>query len=300
MIYTITLNPALDYVIQVDHFETGRINRIKKEDIFFGGKGINVSCILKELDHPSCALGFIADFTGQALKSGLEQMNIYTDFVEVEKGRTRINVKMKTDNETEINGTGPQITDIDFQQLISKVKTFKKGDTLIISGNIPSSLNNDSYQKILQNVSNEVRIVVDAEKELLLKTLQFNPFLIKPNRDELNEMFNKRCESDDEIVECAKKLQEKGAKNVLVSMAGDGSILVDENGNVHHCGVAKGEVVNSVGAGDSMVAGFIAGYLNTKDYQYAQRLGTACGSATAFHSGLATKEQIYELLETLK
>jgi len=299
MIYTVTLNPALDYVIQVDHFKTGQINRNKTENIYFGGKGINVSCILNELGFSTTALGFIAGFTGKALSDGLNNMGIVSDFIEVQKGMTRINVKMNSDEETEINGTGPLIDESDFETLKDKVRSLTSEDTLILSGSIPSCMQSDTYEKIVECLNDDVRLVVDAEKDLLLRILKYKPFLIKPNNIELGDMFGVKLNSDEEIVCYAKRLQEKGARNVLVSMAKDGAILVDEEGNVTKQGVAKGTVVNSVGAGDSMVAGFLAGYLQTKDYAYALKLGTACGGATAFHSGLATKEEIDEVLETL-
>ncbi|MGI6510965.1 MAG: 1-phosphofructokinase [Catenisphaera adipataccumulans] len=299
MIYTVTLNPALDYVIQVDHFRSGVINRTKTEHIFYGGKGINVSCILNELGCSSTALGFTAGFTGQELHRGLTELGIRTDFITCQEGMTRINVKMKSDEETEINGKGPQVTETEFQSLIEKAKQLSEGDWLILSGNIPSSMRSDAYHQILENTPAGVHIVVDAEKDLLLRVLNYHPFLIKPNAEELGQMFDKQLSSDAEIVHYAKELQHMGARNVLVSMAGDGSILVDEKQNVHKMGVGKGTVVNSVGAGDSMVAGFIAGYLKTHDYAYAQKIGTACGSATAFHSGLATYDQIQEVWRML-
>ncbi|MDO4467807.1 MAG: 1-phosphofructokinase [Bacillota bacterium] len=299
MIYTVTLNPALDYVIQVDNFKAGQINRNKKEDIYYGGKGINVSCILNELDIKTTALGFIAGFTGKALEEGLNKLGIDTAFITVPKGMTRINVKMKSDEETEINGMGPTIEEADFEFLLEQVKTLKKGDTIIISGNVPKCMSSDTYERIISCLDKEVNLVVDAEKDLLLKVLKYRPFLIKPNNIELGEMFGREIRSDFDVIHYAKKLQEQGARNVLVSMAKDGAILVDENGVVSIQGVAKGEVVNSVGAGDSMVAGFIAGYIKTNDYAQALKLGTACGGATAFHSGLATREQIEEVLSTL-
>ncbi|MDD7280598.1 1-phosphofructokinase [Floccifex sp.] len=299
MIYTVTFNPALDYVIQVDHFKTGQINRNKSEKIVYGGKGINVSCILNELDIKSTALGFIADFTGKALENGLEQLGIATDFIEVKQGMTRINVKMKSDEETEINGMGPIICQEDFDCLLNKVKQLKQGDLLILSGNIPSCLKADAYQRVIENLNEGVNFVIDSEKDLLMKTLSYHPFLIKPNNLELQEIFSIQFENENQIIECAKKLQEMGAKNVLVSMAKDGAILVDEKGTIHKQGICKGKVVNSVGAGDSMVAGFIAGFIQTKDYDYALKLGTACGGATAFQSGLATKEQIQEAIDSL-
>lgn len=299
MIYTLTLNPALDYVIQVHDFKPGQMNRNTKENIYYGGKGINVSCILHELNIESTALGFIAGFTGKALQDGLFNKGIHTDFIEVEKGMTRINVKMKSNEETEINGMGPVIEPKDFMNLLKKIKKLQKGDMLILSGNIPSSMKSDSYEKIIEVLNPEVNLIVDAEKDLLLKVLKFHPFFIKPNHLELEEMFDIKIQSEEEIIYYAKKLQELGARNVLVSRAKDGAILVDEKSNVYTQGIAKGTVVNSVGAGDSMVAGFIGGYLQTKDYAAALKLATACGGATAFHSGLATRDEIIEAYQTL-
>ena len=299
MIYTVTLNPALDYVIQVDHFKAGQINRNKTENIYFGGKGINVSCILRELGIPSTALGFTAGFTGKALSDGLSAMGIVSDFIHVENGMTRINVKMKSDEETEINGTGPVISERDFEVLKGKLRQLTKEDIVILSGSIPSCMQSDAYENMITCLPEGVRLIVDAEKDLLLSILKYRPFLIKPNHLELGEMFGTQITNEDEIVFCAGKLQEKGARNVLVSMAGDGAVLLDGNGNVSRMASAKGTVVNSVGAGDSMVAGFLAGYLKTGDYGYALKLGTACGGATAFHSGLAVKEEIEEVLRTL-
>lgn len=299
MIYTVTLNPALDYVIQVDHFKTGQINRNRTESIYYGGKGINVSCILRELDTESTALGFIAGFTGKALKDGLTSMGIHTDFTEVKTGMTRINVKMKSDEETEINGTGPLITENDFDIFLEKIRNLREGDTLILSGSIPSCMGADTYERIIESLTAKVSLIVDAEKNLLMKILKYRPFLIKPNNIELGQMFDTVIGSDEEIIYYARKLKELGARNVLVSLAKDGALLVDEQNQIHRMGVAEGTVVNSVGAGDSMVAGFLGGYMKTKDYDYALKLGTACGGATAFHSGLATKEEIEEVLNTL-
>lgn len=299
MIYTVTLNPALDYVIQVDHFKTGQINRNRTESIYYGGKGINVSCILRELDTESTALGFIAGFTGKALKDGLTSMGIHSDFTEVKTGMTRINVKMKSDEETEINGTGPLITENDFDIFLEKIRNLREGDTLILSGSIPSCMGADTYERIIESLTAKVSLIVDAEKNLLMKILKYRPFLIKPNNIELGQMFDTVIGSDEEIIYYARKLKELGARNVLVSLAKDGALLVDEQNQIHRMGVAEGTVVNSVGAGDSMVAGFLGGYMKTKDYDYALKLGTACGGATAFHSGLATKEEIEEVLNTL-
>ena len=226
-------------------------------------------------------------------------MGIHTDFTEVEDGFTRINVKLKSDEETEINGRGPQIEPADFESFLQKIRTIQKGDILILSGSIPSCMAGDTYEQIIQNLDSGVRVVADAEKDLLLKILKYRPFLIKPNNIELGDMFDTVLKTDDEIIACARRLREQGAVNVLVSRAKDGALLVDENDQVHTIGVAKGTVVNSVGAGDSMVAGFLGGYLKTGDYAYALKLGTACGGATAFHSGLATSEQIEEVLKSL-
>ena len=227
-------------------------------------------------------------------------MGIHTDFIEVQKGMTRINVKMKSDEETEINGMGPVIEKVHFDALLKKIHSLKKGDLLILSGNIPSSVQSDAYEKVIEQLNEDVDFVIDAEKDLLMKTLPYHPFLIKPNNLELQEIFGVTFETEEQIIDCAKKLQEMGAKNVLVSMAKDGAILVDENGNVYKQGVCKGNVVNSVGAGDSMVAGFIAGVLKKKGYKEALKLATACGGATAFHSGLATYDQILDAMKTLE
>jgi 1-phosphofructokinase len=286
-------------VIQVDHFQTGQINRNKSENIYYGGKGINVSWILQELGIQSTALGFIAGFTGKALQAGLIKQGIQTDFIEVEKGMTRINVKMKSDNETEINGIGPFIEETDFNKLIAKAKQLAKEDILVLSGSIPSCLPDTAYETLITCLDKDVKFVVDAEKGLLSKILKYKPFLIKPNKQELADLFKVELESEEQIVHYAKKLKEEGAINVLVSLAGDGAILVDENNRVHVRKAAKDAIVNSVGAGDSMVAGFLAGYLKKQDYGHALKLGTACGGATAFHSGLATKKQIETVFKAL-
>jgi 1-phosphofructokinase len=267
--------------------------------MFFGGKGINVSIVLNELGIKSRTLGFTAGFTGEAIENGLRSMGIDADFVRLEKGNSRINVKIKANEETEINGQGPHIDDNALAALFEKLDNLKDGDTLILAGSIPNSLPSDIYEKILQRLSDRnIKTVVDATKDLLLNVLKYKPFLIKPNNHELGEMFGIKLSTIEEIEEYARKLQEKGARNVLISMAGDGALLVDENDKTHISGVCKGVVKNSVGAGDSMVAGFVAGSLDG-DYEYALKLGTAAGGATAFSDGLATKEKITELLNTL-
>lgn len=300
MIYTVTFNPAIDYVMKTDCIKQGETNRSKQEEIYFGGKGINVSVVLKELGVDSCALGFIAGFTGKALADALGNKGITTDFVTLQNGFTRINVKLKGSEETEINGCGPEIDEDALGELFGKLGKLGKDDTLVLAGSIPSSLPSDIYEKIMLTLVNKsVRFVVDASGKLLRDTLKYKPFLIKPNKAELSGLFGKTLETDKEIIECAKKLRDEGAINVLVSMAGDGSVLIDENGNVHRAGAPKGTVINSVGAGDSMVAGFIAGYSETGDYGYALRLGTAAGSATAFSRDLASREKIDEILKEI-
>lgn len=300
MIYTVTFNPALDYVVKVDNFTTGTVNRTVSEEIFYGGKGINVSAVLRELGYASTALGFVAGFTGDEIERGVRTLGFASDFIRVKDGMSRINVKMKSDNETEINGIGPQITENDVEKLFEKLEKLENGDILVLSGSIPKSIDDRIYETIMSRLDGKgIRIVVDATKDLLLNVLKYHPFLIKPNNHELGEMFGAELKSDEDIITYAGKLQEMGAANVLVSMAGDGAILVTEEKEVHKMGVAKGTVKNSVGAGDSMVAGFIAGYLDKRDYAYALKLGTASGSATAFSEGIATRKDIIELLEKL-
>lgn len=299
MVYTVTFNPAIDYVVHTGEMKLGKTNRSEREEIYFGGKGINVSIVLREIGIGSKALGFIAGFTGEAIEKGLVDMGIDTDFVRLNQGNSRINVKIKSMEETEINGQGPDIDSEAITALFQKLDNIADGDTLILAGSIPSSLPSDIYQRILERLSGKkIKAVVDATNELLLNVLQYKPFLVKPNNHELGEMFGVELKNDEDIEKYARKLQEMGAVNVLISMAGDGAMLIDEYGKLHRCGVCKGTVKNSVGAGDSMVAGFTAGSLQG-DYEYALKLGTAAGGATAFLDGLATKEKIEELLKTL-
>ena len=300
MIYTVTFNPAIDYVLHLTApLAVGEINRTSDEACQFGGKGINVSGVLRELGCESIALGFTAGETGAWLERGLQLSGLKTRFIRLPDGMTRINVKVKGAKETEINGSGPNITPEAMQALWDNLEELGEGDILVLAGSIPSSMPQDVYQQILARLDGRgIRFVVDATRDLLVKVLPYHPFLIKPNNHELGEIFGKELNRDEEITQAARKLQQRGARNVLVSMAGDGALLLDETGAVHRIGTPKGKVVNSVGAGDSMVAGFVAGYLRTGDYRYALRLGTACGSATAFSVGLATKEKINELLET--
>ena len=299
MVYTVTFNPAVDYVVHTDEMTVGGVNRAKNENIYFGGKGINVSMVLNELGIKSRALGFTAGFTGEAIEKGVSEKGIETDFVHLENGFSRINVKIKSSDETELNGQGPNIDDKSLSKLFSKLDKLTEGDILVLAGSIPASMPSDIYEKILERLSGKnIKAVVDATKDLLMNVLKYKPFLIKPNNHELGEMFGVTLKTTDEIAEYAKKLKDMGAQNVLVSMAGDGALLLDENGKTHICGVCRGTVKNSVGAGDSMVAGFIAGSEHG-DYEYALKLGTAAGGATAFSGGLAEKEEIFRLLEQL-
>ena len=298
MIYTVTFNPSLDYVIQVDKLVPGEINRTTHEAVYPGGKGNNVSVILSNLGHSSKALGFTAGFTGEALENMLKEFGCDTAFIRLPEGSTRINVKINAGEETEINGQGPVITEEAQQALFEQLDALKKEDILVLAGSIPNTLPSDIYERILEYLQGRgIHFVVDATKELLLKVLKYHPFLIKPNNHELGEMFGVTLKTRDEIVTYAKKLQEMGAENVLVSMAGDGAILLTEDGIIYKAKPPKGKVLNSVGAGDSMVAGFLTGYLNTGEYEKAFRLGVVTGSATAFQYWLATKEDIVALME---
>lgn len=299
MVYTVTFNPAVDYVVHADEISVGGVNRLKSEKIYFGGKGINVSMVLSELGVKSRALGFAAGFTGDAIEKGVAEKGVETDFVHLENGFSRINVKIKSEKETELNGQGPEIDGKALDALFEKLDKLSDGDTLVLAGSIPDSMPADIYEKILKRLQNKnIKAVVDATKDLLLNVLKYKPFLIKPNNHELGEMFGVTLKTNEEIAEYARKLKDMGARNVLVSMAGDGALLLDENGKTHICGVCRGTVKNSVGAGDSMVAGFIAGS-EQGDYEYALKLGTAAGGATAFSDGLAEKALIDELLKQL-
>ena len=299
MVYTVTFNPAIDYVVHTAEMRLGEVNRSSSEEMYFGGKGINVSIVLNELGTPSIALGFTAGFTGEAIENGIKAMGIKSDFVRLKIGNSRINVKIKAGEETELNGQGPHIDDEALEALFVKLDKLSDGDTLVLAGSIPSSLPSDIYERIMQSLSDrKIRTVVDATNDLLLNVLKYKPFLIKPNNHELGEMFGVTLSEDEEIERYARKLKDMGAINVLISMAGDGAMLIDENGKCHRCGVCKGKVRNSVGAGDSMVAGFLTGAQNG-DYEYALKLGTAAGGATAFSDGLAVKTKIEELLAQL-
>lgn len=302
MIYTVTFNPAIDYIVRMDKaLDPGMTNRSVSEDCFFGGKGINVSTVLKNLGIESTALGFAAGFTGKAIVESLVEKGIREEFITLKNGISRINVKIKSDEETEINAQGPKISDEAYNELLEKLDGLQKDDILILAGSIPSSLPSDVYEIILERLYGKgIIFVVDATKDLLLNVLRYKPFLIKPNNHELGEMFGTVIKTEDEIEEHAKKLQEMGARNVLISMAGDGAMLITEDGQRFRVGVPEGTVKNSVGAGDSMVAGFVAGYMKTGDYRVALNMGTAAGSATAFSDDLATGDLINSIYETLQ
>lgn len=298
MIYTVTLNPSIDYIVRLDELKTGITNRTTSEEYYIGGKGINVSCVLSELGIKSTALGFVAGFTGEAIEKGLKNPKITADFITLKSGISRINIKIKAGEETEINCQGPHIDEEELLNLFDKIDNIQSGDTLIVAGNIPNTLPDDVYERIIERLDGkDVRIVVDATKKLLVNSLKYKPFLIKPNRQELSEIFDTTVKTESDVVKYAQELQKMGAKNVLVSLGGDGALLVDEFGEVHKEGVIKGyKVLNTVGSGDSMVAGFVAGCIDKNDYAYALKLGSACGNATAFLNGLATKDKIDELL----
>ncbi len=300
MIYTVTFNPAVDYVVHADKLKKGSVNRASSEEIYFGGKGINVSLVLSELGIPSKALGFVAGFTGKAIEDGIREKGIETDFVHLDKGFSRINVKIKSDEETDLNGQGPEIGEKALGELFGKLSEIKDGDTIVLAGSIPNTLPENIYERILESLSGkQIKAVVDATKDLLLNVLKYKPFLVKPNIHELAEMFGVTIKSPKDVLNNAMKLKEMGARNVIVSMAGEGAFLLDEYNRTYLCDSCKGTVKNSVGAGDSMVAGFIAGSCEG-DYQYALKLGTAAGGATAFSDGLAKKNEIYRLLEQLQ
>lgn len=301
MIYTLTLNPALDYAVSVPNFKTGGVNRTQSEKILPGGKGINVSVVLHNLGVESVALGFIAGFTGEEIRRLAEQLGCKTDFIRVKNGLSRINVKMKAEVESEINGQGPVLQEDDVAALFEQLDTLQENDTLLFAGSISKGMSSDIYAKMCEHVAGRgVRIVVDTTGQQLLSTLVYQPFLIKPNHIELEEIMGRTLNGEEDLIAGAKQLQKQGARNVLVSMAGDGALLVTEHGDVYRMAAPKGEVVNSVGAGDSMVAGFLAGYEMFGDYKKALELGIATGSASAFSADLATKEEVEALLESMR
>lgn len=302
MIYTVTLNPSIDYVVSMDQLQEGLVNRVKTENLYAGGKGINVSQILNQHDVDNMALGFVSGFTGQFIKESLQEKGIKTNFINLKDGYSRINMKIKTNTEeTEINGLGPSISEVEIQTLYEQLDQLSQNDILVLAGSIPSSLPDDFYEKIMKHLEVKgVKIIVDATKNLLLNVLKYRPFLIKPNHHEIAEMFDVEIKTTKELLTYAYKLKEMGAQNVLISMGGNGALLLTENNEVYQSNVPIGTVQNSVGAGDSMVAGFIAGYLKTMDYQMALQLGAASGSATAFSSDIATRSYIEELVNQIQ
>lgn len=296
MIYTVTFNPSLDYIVTVDNFTTGRVNRTTTEFMYPGGKGINVSIVLKNLGYDNIALGFEAGFTGEEIIRRISDMGIIHDFIHVDNGLSRINVKIRSDNESEINGQGPAIEADHINKLYQRFDKLKNGDILVLAGSIPTVMPDSMYMDIMKYLKGRnIKIVVDATKDLLVNVLEYRPFLIKPNNHELGEIFGVELKTRDEVVEYAKRLQKMGAVNVLVSMAGEGAVLVAEDGSMFKTPAPKGVVKNSVGAGDSMVAGFIAGYLNSGNYVEAFKMGVCTGSASAFSDKLATKAEVEAL-----
>lgn len=293
MIYTVTFNPSLDYIVSVENFRLGLTNRTSSELMLPGGKGVNVSTVLMNLGIENTALGFVAGFVGDEIIRRLEEMGVQNGFIRIEEGVSRINLKLKSIDGTEINGQGPVISPEHVEELMKQLDRLGEGDVLFLSGSIPSSMPDDAYQKIMERLDGRgVQIVVDATKDLLLNVLEYHPFLIKPNNHELGEIFGVELKTREEVIPYAKKLQEKGAVNVLVSMAGEGAVLIDANEDVHMAPAPKGTLVNGVGAGDSMVAGFMAGWMEKQDYEYAFCMGVSAGSASAFSEHLATKAEI--------
>lgn len=297
MICTVTFNPSLDYIVRVDDMRLGVINRTTYEQVLPGGKGINVSIVLGNLGHESRALGFLAGFTGAEIARRVREAGVDADFIEVAEGMSRINAKIKSNEETELNGQGPFITEADIEQLYARLDVLSQDDTLVISGSVPATLPGDMYGRIMERLDGRgVRIVVDAERELLTRVLPYRPFLVKPNNIELGDIYGVKLETRADVIPYAKRMQQAGARNVLVSMAGEGGVLVAESGEVFDSPAAKGEVVNSVGAGDSSVAGFLAGLAETSSYETAFRMALAAGSASAFSNHLATRPEVEELM----
>lgn len=298
MIYTVTLNPSLDYVVDVDDFELGRTNRAVSERLYAGGKGINVSFVLKNLGFESTALGFSAGFTGEEIKKQIQERGITENLITVLNGQSRINIKLRGQQETEINGMGPDIEEEHIQQLLKKLSVLSPGDYLILAGSVPMKINDTIYYDILKTLDKKgIKAVVDTTGDLLLNVLKYHPFLIKPNIHELSELFSTEIKTKEEVVQYGLKLQDMGAQNVIVSMAGDGAVFICENGEIYKSEAPKGVVKNSVGAGDSMVAGFLAGFCETKDFAKAFKMGVCTGSASAFSEDLATKEQVRQVMD---
>ena len=301
MIYTVTFNPSIDYIVSMDNFSLGKTNRTTTEKMFPGGKGINVSTVLTNLGVENTALGFLAGFTGYEIERLSKERRILCDFIKLPEGSNRINVKLKDYDGTEINGAGPDIPKDKLQQLIEQLHRLKDGDSLILAGSIPTSVPANIYQISLEELkSKDINVVVDATKDLLMNTLHFRPFLIKPNRHELEEAFDITIENKEDAILYARHLQRLGARNVMVSLSGDGAVLVSEEGESFEAEVPPGKLVNAVGSGDSMIAGFLAGWENSGDYGQAFRMAVAAGSASAYSEELATKKEIMNLLSYLK
>lgn len=302
MIYTLTLNPAIDYVVTMDQLEEGAVNRTNSEQFYAGGKGINVSQILNQHQIENIALGFVSGFTGNFIENSLHEKGIKTDFIQLPEGYTRINLKAKTlTQETEINGLGHTVTQPFIDQFNQKINALVDGDVLVLAGSLAKGLPDDFYEQVMKKLQDKlVKIVVDSTKNTLLMTLKYRPFLIKPNHHEIAEMFEVNINTTEELLTYGNKLKDMGARNVLISMGKDGAILIAEDGHIYQSNVPKGVVKNSVGAGDSMVAGFVAGYLKTNSYSDALRLGAASGSATAFSSDVAKADDIQKLVKEIK
>lgn len=301
MIYTVTLNPSLDYFLSVEHFAIGKTNRSSEEVYRPGGKGINVSWVLHNLGLESTALGFLAGFTGQEIKRQMETTGIATDFIELPGGMSRLNVKLKQMDATEINASGPILSEKNLEELRKKLSALTQGDILILSGSLPGSVTTDIYKDLMEEVDGKgIPVIVDAIGDALLKTLPLHPFLMKPNHQELSELFDVELSTREQVIPYAGKLQEWGAQNVLVSLGGAGAVLLDQNGVVYESEVPRGKLINAVGAGDSMVAGFLAGYLEKQDFAHAFLMGMAAGSASAFSEGLADRATVEQLYQQLK
>lgn len=300
MIYTVTFNPALDYSVCVKNLNIGLTNRTECENIFPGGKGLNVSAVLSNLGIENIALGFVAGFTGDEIERLFNSGGYKSDFIKLKKGLSRINVKIKSEKETEINASGPEIDNEAIDTLMYKLSKLEKDDTIVLAGSIPRSLPDTLYCDIMSQLADKgIRFVVDATGDLLIESLKFKPFLIKPNNHELGEIFGTKINTQNDAVKYAVKLKEMGAENVLVSLGGDGAVLASGDGNIIKCNAPKGKVINSVGAGDSMIAGFLAGWLGKGEYDYALKLGIASGSASAFSGSLAEKSDIYNIFKEL-
>ena len=301
MIYTVTFNPSLDYVVQLEKLVVGDINRAEVETIYPGGKGINVALVLGNLGLQAKMLGFVAGFTGREIERLAKKNGGDTAFINLDEGYSRINLKISADEETAVNGLGPHIPQEKLRQLLDQIDGLVDGDTLVLAGSIPADIPDDIYEQILRRLAGRaIKTVVDATGDLLSNVLKYKPFLIKPNQYELGELFKMELSGDEEIIAAARCLQDQGAQNVLVSLGGAGAILVAASGSVYQKASPAGTLINSVGAGDSMVAGFLAGYEESDgQVEQALSLGLCAGSASAFHSWLATKEEIEELRESL-